>query len=255
MTAVIKGFRTRAQLRMRAPRSFSKNITPANGGCAVHHGGESPNPPPVDHAKCEDIWRGWQNYHMDGQGWVDIAYTSGYCNHGIVLAGRGYGVRTAANGTDVANQNYYAFVWIGGGGAKPSVDAINALEWLINDARKNGGAGNRVQPHSGLTSTSCPGETLRLKAVSLDNKAIAVPPTGGNVVAVKTDIVDSVYRVEIVPTTVDKANGVVTLITGLKWLMEWANSARLTSAANQRLLIALAKKQGMTDTEINDALK
>jgi hypothetical protein len=118
---------------------------------------------------------------MDGHGWVDIAYTSGYCNHGYVLAGRGYGVRTAANGTNDSNQNYYAFVWVGGGSAKPNQTALNALEWLIGDARKHGDAGNKVKPHSLFHSTACPGDTIRNYIKQFDGKAVDVTPnvTGG----------------------------------------------------------------------------
>src|SRR4249919_716858 len=146
MTATIAGYRSRAQLKMRPPKSVSKNINPKQGGSAVHYGGSTPNPAPTDHVKCESTWRSWQNYHMDNNGWADIAYTAGYCNHGYVLAGRGYGVRTAANGTNDANYKFYAFCWIGGGNAAVSTQAKNALEWLVVDARAHGSAGMAVKP-------------------------------------------------------------------------------------------------------------
>lgn len=177
MTAKITGFRTRAQLKMRAPRSISRNITPGKGGVAVHYGGAEPNPAPTDHVQCEMVWRIWQNYHMDHHGWVDIAYTAGFCNHGYVLAGRGYGVRTAANGTNDSNDRYYAFVWVGGGNAKPTQQAFDALEWLIQDARKNGGAGDDVKPHNKFYSTSCPGTLLDAFTDKFDGKPTAnIPP-------------------------------------------------------------------------------
>jgi hypothetical protein len=175
MTAQIKGFRTRADLKMRAPKSVSRNINASLGGVAVHYGGSEPNPAPSQHADCENTWRAWQNYHMDHNGWVDIAYTAGYCNHGYVLAGRGYGVRTAANGTNDANYKYLAFVWVGGGSATPSELAFDALDWLINDARKNGGAGPLVKPHKFFYPTSCPGTILTAKAATRDNKPVPLP--------------------------------------------------------------------------------
>jgi hypothetical protein len=177
VTAKIVDFDTRAELRLRKPRSISHNITPALGGVAVHYGGPTPNPAPTAHSACQSVWRSWQNYHMDGHGWVDIAYTAGFCNHGHVLAGRGYGVRTAANGTNSSNQNYYAFVWVGGGSAKPTKEAYDALEWLVYDARKNGRAGKRVLPHSFFHSTSCPGSSLTTFAKGLDNNTSVKPPT------------------------------------------------------------------------------
>lgn len=176
MTAVNKGFRTRAQLQLRAPRSVSHNITPSLGGSAGHwNGGPTKITPAMDHSKCEAHWRADQDYHMDTKGWVDIAYTGGFCQHGICLAGRGFGVRTAANGTNVGNQNYYAFCWIGGLGETPSVDAINAFEWWVNEARLAGKAGMRVQGHNSLFATVCPGPILKAECLIIDNKALALP--------------------------------------------------------------------------------
>lgn len=179
MAPRITGFRSRADLRLRAPRSISKNINPGKGGVAVHYGGSTPNPAPANHDTCENIWRGWQNYHMDTHRWVDIAYTAGFCNHGYVLAGRGYGVRTAANGTNDANDRYYAFVWVGGGNAVPSPAAYDALEWLILDARKNGGAGDSVKPHNSFVGTGCPGTLLDAFTDKFDGKPVGsvnLPP-------------------------------------------------------------------------------
>lgn len=175
MTATTKGFRTRAQLGLRAPRSVSRNITPASGGSAVHWGG-SPAGIKADHAKCEQVWRSYQDHHMDGNGWVDIAYTGGFCQHGKNLAGRGFGVRTAANGTNAANQSYYAFVWIGGSGETPTVDAINALEWWIDEARKHGGAGPHVPAHKFLVNTKCPGSELVKVAARLNDHPVTPAP-------------------------------------------------------------------------------
>jgi len=171
MNPKIEGFRTRQQLQLRNPRSVSYNISPKSGGVTVHWGGPRQNIG-SSHSLCESVWRSWQNYHMNGHGWVDLAYTAGFCNHGYVLAGRGYGVRTAANGTNIGNQNYYAFVWIGGSGNKITLKAFHALEWLIRDARVNGGAGNQVRPHTYFTSSQCPGPTLTTRANRYHNVEI-----------------------------------------------------------------------------------
>jgi peptidoglycan hydrolase-like protein with peptidoglycan-binding domain len=172
MTAQITKFYSRAELGMRSPRSVSFNITPEQGGVAVHYGGGGPNPPPQTFAAAASIWLGWQRHHMDGNGWADIAYTAGYDQLGNVYAGRGLGVRTAAQGSNQGNDDYYAFVWIGGGGALPSAAALNALEWLIKYAREKGRAGQRVRPHHDFTSTACPGTFLGATAVLLDGKPI-----------------------------------------------------------------------------------
>lgn len=155
----MRGFITRKQAGLVNPESFSSNITPSRGGCAVHWGGPWQNT--SRHSLCIPTWRAWQKYHMEKHGWVDIAYTMGFCNHGYVFAGRGLGVRTASQGTNKGNQNYYAFVWLGGSGQIVSPLALEALEWCINEARKNGGAGSEVRPHSYFKSTTCPGDQLR----------------------------------------------------------------------------------------------
>lgn len=245
MTARIKGFRTRSQLRMRAPRSVSRNITPQNGGVAVHYGGPTPNPAPVDHAVCESIWRSWQNYHMDGQKWADIAYTAGYCNHNYVLAGRGYGIRTAANGTTSSNQNYYAFVWIGGGDAVPNEGALDALEWLIADARRVGGAGNKVKPHSFLHSTRCPGNALRSHIKQFDGKPISVGTvSSGGKYLTEDGLMDAgTTRIVQIFLGVDVVNGEWDAYT-VKALQHWVGAVEDTVLGPETIGL-LQKKLGM----------
>lgn len=175
MSARIVGFVTRAQAGLRSPRSWSSNISPQRGGVAVHYGG--PAQPcarrGADHSLCVKTWRGWQNYHMNTHGWADIAYTMGFCNHGYVFAGRGAGRRTAANGTNTGNSTHYAAVWLGGENQKPTRAALDALEWIILELRKSGGAGDSVKPHRYFKSTGCPGNPLVGVAGRLDGQAIS----------------------------------------------------------------------------------
>lgn len=164
----IKKFYSRSELGMRAPKSVSKNVTPERGGVALHYGGGSQKI--TSQKQARERWLSWQKMHMDGHGWVDIAYTAGYDNWGNVYAGRGFGVRTAANGTNSSNQNYLAFVWLGGGNEKPSAAALDALNWLIEEARKHG-AGDDVKPHKHFKATGCPGSFLTSHAKKLDGKS------------------------------------------------------------------------------------
>ncbi len=179
MTARIAGFISRAEAGLRAPRSISRRISPANGGAAPHYGG--PAQRIAEHATCLRRWKAWQDYHMDSHGWADIAYTGGYCDHGYALAGRGAGVRTAANGTNAGNDSYYGVVWIGGQGETPTQAALDALDWWVLELRTHGGAGDRVVPHQVFTGTQCPGTPLIGRAQQLDRQPIsadgpAVPP-------------------------------------------------------------------------------
>jgi len=165
------GKRSRADLGLRPPLSRSRRIEPGQGGCTLHWGG-----PPASirtHADCERTWRGWQTFHTKVRGWVDIAYTAGVCQHGYVLAGRGYGVRTAAQGTNRGNEISYAFCHINDTTNKPTQQALDAMTWLVADARAHGGAGTRVWPHKAWHSTACPGNTLAALAAHLDREPIA----------------------------------------------------------------------------------
>lgn len=184
-----RGFRSRTDLGMRKPKSVSYNVDPAKGGVAVHWGGDGNAP--SDHKKCEERWRSWQNFHMDDRGWNDIAYSFGFCNHGYVLAGRGYGVRTAANGTEYGNDYYMAAVFVGGNdGPNANEDAFDALEWIIAECRRLG-AGRHVLPHNYFKSTDCPGDYIESKLSRYHNKNVSfpdVPPSTAVDVPKETDM-------------------------------------------------------------------
>jgi hypothetical protein len=176
MTPRIVGFVSRADAKLRPPRSVSRNITPARGGAAVHYGG--PAQRLRSHAQCIARWRAWQTYHMaakpQGHGWADIAYTGGFCDHGYAFAGRGLGIRTAANGTNAGNQSFYAFTWLGGEGETPTAEALDALAWWVQQARDHE-AGDAVRPHRSFKGTSCPGSHLVTTAARLDGKPLSGP--------------------------------------------------------------------------------
>lgn len=105
-------------------------------------------------ASCADKVAGIQRFHMDGQGWNDLAYNALYCGHGYVFEGRGPGVSNAANGDSVANRRYLAACYLGGDGdpfTDEAKDACNdAAEWLgVADLEWTG--------HRDHTATACPG--------------------------------------------------------------------------------------------------
>jgi hypothetical protein len=175
MVARRTGHVSRAAAGLRAPRSVSRNITPARGGVGVHYGG--PAQRLTSHAQCIARWKFWQDFHMSpgwagtSNGGADIAYNFGFCDHGYTFAGRGLGVRSAGNGTNAGNQNFYAAVWLGGEGERPSSAALDALEWIILECRNNG-AGAQVRPHSWFKSTACCGNPLRAHLPNVHNKTI-----------------------------------------------------------------------------------
>lgn len=182
-----RGLRTRAQIGLRAPRSISRAITPggASGGVTLHYGGPRVGiTGGTSHASCESRWKGWQNYHMDSHKWADIAYTLGACQHGYLLAGRGAGVRTAANGTNIGNQTSYAICWIGGQGDAPTQDALDAIDEGIRRLRA-AGAGLRVWSHQDWRSTSCAGPQVTAHARRRNSQAI---PAAAEAPATSSDL-------------------------------------------------------------------
>lgn len=146
---------TRAEWGARPPKAaLPTNITPQ--GITVHYGGGSVWKGTIgDHARCASVVRAWQAYHQDGNGWLDLAYTSIVCPHGYRFEGRGPGHRTAANGTNDGNQRSYAVCYLGGDG-DPLTDV--AKEAFFDEAARLG------QPlrwgHREWLSTGCPGSIV-----------------------------------------------------------------------------------------------
>lgn len=108
---------TRTEWGARAPTRRTK--APMRGLCTGHWNG-----PRVtvggqvtwDHSRCAALVRGIQSFHMNGRGWADIAYNFVVCIHGYIFEGRGIDVINAANGTNAANRNSHAVMWLTGQG-------------------------------------------------------------------------------------------------------------------------------------------
>jgi hypothetical protein len=153
---------TRAEWGARSPESRTFLVKSQQRGTAVHYSG-SDSDEQADHRNCAARVRNIQRFHMDGRGWADIAYSMVVCKHGYIFAGRGIGVRTAANGTDAGNDAFHAVCFLGD-------DSVNRDD--ITDAgrraiRQAVGACNKwagrkeVRPHSFFKPTGCPGDQLR----------------------------------------------------------------------------------------------
>ncbi|WP_181785446.1 peptidoglycan recognition protein family protein [Streptomyces phytophilus] len=153
-------FVTRSQWGARAPRNTNGNITPQHGGVTIHHV-DAVHVARENHADCAAQVRGIQNHHMDGNGWADIAYSHLVCVHDHVFQGRGENRRTAANGTDPGNQNWYAVCGLVGGTAGDydtiTTGLVNAFRYAVNRLRTQGGAARAICGHRDHLSTGCPG--------------------------------------------------------------------------------------------------
>ncbi|MCT2584473.1 peptidoglycan recognition protein family protein [Actinophytocola gossypii] len=155
-------FVTRSQWGARAPRSVSNNITPQNGGVTVHYVGAG-NVARPNHADCAAQVRGIQNYHMDTNGWSDIAYTHMVCQHDYIFVARGPHVRTAANGTTSGNQNWYAVCALVGAADSLTEGLTTAIKSAISSLRSGGNAADPINGHRDHLATSCPGDPLYAK--------------------------------------------------------------------------------------------
>jgi hypothetical protein len=132
-------------------------------GIAVHYSGMNADEERL-HANCAGRVRAIQRYHIEEQGWLDVAYSHVFCGHGYVFVGRGFGVRSAANGTAEANDRYFAVCFLGddsAGRADVTLEARQALEQLLGEYRRRYPRATEVRPHSDFVATACPGDELR----------------------------------------------------------------------------------------------
>lgn len=136
-------------------RTLPTNITPQHGGVTFHYVGSSAIND--SHANCAARVRGIQSFHINGNGWTDIAYSLLVCQHGYVFVGRGVNRRTAANGTNSGNQNWYAVCFLVGGSQAPTALAVQAGRDAVAYLRVQGRAGRGINGHRDHLATSCPG--------------------------------------------------------------------------------------------------
>jgi hypothetical protein len=132
-------------------------------GVAVHYTGMHADERRL-HRNCAARVRAIQRFHMEDQGWLDIAYNHVFCRHGFVFVGRGFGARSAANGTADSNDRYFAICFLGDdstGRADVTGEARRALRQLINEYRRRYRSAREVRPHSDFYATACPGDELR----------------------------------------------------------------------------------------------
>jgi N-acetylmuramoyl-L-alanine amidase len=152
----------RAQWGAAAPRGRDPLPASQAHGVAVHYSGMDADEQ-ADHRNCAARVRGMQRYHMETNGWLDIAYSHVLCRHGFVFVGRGFGIRTAANGTTAANDRYFAVCFLGNDSpcrADLTRQARRALGELIREYQRRYPRAIRVRPHSAFVATECPGREL-----------------------------------------------------------------------------------------------
>lgn len=148
-----------------------------------------------DHNRCASIWRQVQRYHLDTQGWNDVAYNSAVCPHGYRYEGRGPGVRSGANGSAHGNSISPAVLYLAGDDDPVTDEAL----WALIDEEERYGAEFRW-PHDHWTSTSCPGvpfRTLIAAGVPAPDGAPAPRPQEWSDMATPQEIYDMAYRAAV----------------------------------------------------------
>ena len=154
---------TRSEWGAREPRGRDQLTSDTARGVAVHYTAMNADEQ-ARHETCAERVRGIQRYHMDSNGWLDIAYNHLFCKHGYVFEGRGYGIRSAANGTNEANSSYFAVCFLGDDTRRRNdVTRVARVQLarLIMEYRRRYAKARQVRPHSAFTPTSCPGDELR----------------------------------------------------------------------------------------------
>lgn len=158
-------------------------------GFTVHHNGPPAECVGQGHSRCERFWAGVKNWHINGNGWSDIAYSFGICPHGIRFTGRGWVKSQFANGDDEVGADddingpwYSVLMFVGGGPGtgdpeeKPTAAMDHGLDLLITEGRRSGRCGMRVKPHSDWKRKPCPGPHYYTYCRTWDNQDIVRDP-------------------------------------------------------------------------------
>ena len=127
--------------------------------------------------------RGWQNYHMDGRGWSDIAYQVAIDQAGRAWTLRGLNIRSGANGNADVNRRYGAFLLILAPGEKPSAAMIATTKAVIADFHKRfPKASLKPKGHRDVRpeGTDCPGPLAYVAIQAGTFTPGAASPGGGS---------------------------------------------------------------------------
>lgn len=225
---------SREEIGLRKPVGISSNFNFLKGGVALHYGGPGPTKPPTDLQEVFSLWRAWQKFHIDGRGWKDIAYSFGVSDAGHVLMGRGFNTRCGANGTNDANERYGAICWLGGGNAKPSDAAIDAIVDLIAYAREQGAIGIEVRPHNYFVKTDCPNGILTSVANDLHGKPILpMESEDDDIMGTRVRVPSKYKDVYGEYTTPDQALRAIWTLSSAAWAQSRQNEAVIREVAQQ----------------------
>lgn len=147
---------SRETLGLRPSRGTTSVAQSPEDGAVVHWQGPGTAAEGMEAAAAQ--WRGFQAYHMDTHGWNDIGYHFAIprgCPVGTVFEGRGFGVRGAHSGHNVANARLGILVGCGEENPVPTPDQLTTLSMFLEAYARGPLTG-----HQEWSPTSCPGPAL-----------------------------------------------------------------------------------------------
>lgn len=119
------------------------------------------NGPPVDwDADQAGVVRSTQRYHIDTQGWRDIAYNFAIAYDGTVYEGRGINYRNGASGHATPNNEFVAVEFMMGVGQSLTPAMIEAARDLNTYIRTVHPNATRQTVHNDWFNTMCPGPEI-----------------------------------------------------------------------------------------------
>lgn len=103
--------------------------------------------------------RSWQTYHMDVRDWSDIAYQIAIDQAGNWYQLRGLRHRSGANGSDLVNRQYGAFLLVVAEGERPTAAMLERTRERIARFRHIFPNATRIVGHQDVRPepTACPG--------------------------------------------------------------------------------------------------
>jgi hypothetical protein len=127
------------------------------------------------HNLCPARVRNIRAFHIGPERrWLDVAYSFLICPHGTIYEGRGWGRRTAANGTNVGNSWGHAVMVMVGEGETIPAPVYEALTALHLEHRRVYGQ-SELKAHSDFKATGCPGPVLSAWVARNPNPTVRPP--------------------------------------------------------------------------------
>lgn len=146
--------------------------------------------------------RGWQEYHMDTNGWSDIGYQEAIDQAGNVYELRGLRIQSGANGSADVNQRFGALLLVLAPGEEPTPRMVSAVRRRIARHRHLFPNSDRIVGHQDVRPepTACPGPLveagIRAGLYEPGTRPSSRPSRPNNVQVARQDLEAALERLE-----------------------------------------------------------